>query len=358
MPPAVEWVTDAERFASLADEWDSLLPEDSTPFDLHRWYASWWEAFGAPYKLSVCTLRQGGELVAVFPLAHDGRRLVALANEQTSSFRPLARDGEAMEGLVAAVVARTSSFFALSRLPERDPCMEQLLAGMRSGGMAALAEPEYASPIVATSGEYEAWRKQTKSRERDPLERFRRKMDREHEAEFSIVEVPDDLEAELVDGFRVEASGWKGRADTAIVSSPETEAFYRSVARAFHGSDELRLSRIVLDGTTVAFDFCVLHRNRLYLLKTGFDESFRRLAPGLVMRLSTVQRCFDLDLDAHELLGVESEWKMKFATSTRPHAILRAYPRRSPRVVKYVYRAGLRPRLKAVYRRLRPRHSR
>ena len=72
-----------------------------------------------------------------------------------------------------------------------------------------------------------------------------------------MVEAPTDLEADLTDGFRVEGSGWKGRSGTAIVSAPETETFYRGVARAFQRRNELRLSRIVLDGTTVAFDLCL-----------------------------------------------------------------------------------------------------
>jgi hypothetical protein len=60
-------------------------------------------------------------------------------------------------------------------------------------------------------------------------------------------------------------------------------------------------------GETAAFDFCLLHCGRLYLLKTGFDERFRRLAPGLVMRLSIIERCFESGLDVHELLGEESD---------------------------------------------------
>src|SRR5437764_1413513 len=80
-----------------------------------------------------------------------------------------------------------------------------------------------------------------------PLERWRRKMDREHELVARIVEPPQDLASELVRGFAVEASGWKGRAGTAIVSSPETERFYRAVAERFVASDRLRLSWLDLD---------------------------------------------------------------------------------------------------------------
>jgi len=75
-----------------------------------------------------------------------------------------------------------------------------------------------------------------------PLERFRRKMGRDHEARLEIVEVPQDLEAELDVGFAVEASGWKGRSKTAILSAPETEQFYRGVAHVLH--DHLLVDRL------------------------------------------------------------------------------------------------------------------
>lgn len=351
---AVEWITDEGAFAALADEWDALLPADSTPFDLHCWYLSWWRAFGGSWKLAICTVRREGELVAAFPLGRDGRRFVALANPHSSVFRPLARDDDAMKELAVAAIGGQSVASSLTGFPKHDPCLASLHDGARGAGANLLVEPAHSSPIVATDGDFDAWRKQSKSRWGAPLERFRRKMGRDYEAELEIVVAPSDLEAELDDGFRVEASGWKGRAGTAIVSTPETEAFYRELGRELDRRDALRLSRIVLDERAVAFDFCVLHRNRLYLLKTGFDEDFRRLAPGLVMRLSVVERCFEQGLDAHELLGSESEWKNKFATTKRDHVTLRVYPHRPVSVARYGYRAALRPLLKRVYRRLRP----
>lgn len=351
---AVEWITDEDSFAALASEWDALLPADSTPFDLHCWYLAWWRAFGGPLELAVCTVRREGELVAAFPLGREGRRITALANSHSPVFRPLARDEEAMEELIVAAIGSQSAASSLIGVPALDPSLAALQDGARKAGAMPLVEPSYSSPIVATDGDFDAWRKQSKSRWGAPLERFRRKMGRDYEAGFEIVVAPTDLDAELEDGFRVEGSGWKGSAGTAIVSTPETESFYWELGREFGRRDALRLSRIVLDGRTVAFDFCILHRNRLYLLKTGFDEEFRRLAPGLVMRLSIVERCFEMGLDTHELLGSESEWKNKFATTKRDHVTLRAYPRRPVGLAQYRYRATLRPRLKRAYRRLRP----
>ena len=77
----------------------------------------------------------------------------------------------------------------------------------------------------------------------------------------------------------------------------------------------------------VAFDYCLLYGGRLWLLKTGFDEEHRRLAPGLVMRLGIIERCIELGLERHELLGTDEEWKLKFSTDERRVSKLCAYPR-------------------------------
>lgn len=171
------------------------------------------------------------------------------------------------------------------------------------------------------------------------------------------MEAPADLEGDLERGFAVEGSGWKGRTGTAISSSPRTLAFYRAVGHTFHRLGALRLSGISVDGRLIAFDLCLLHRGRPFLLKTGFDETYRRLAPGLVLRLSVIERCFELGLESHELLGDDTEWKRKFATSERRHCVLRSYRARPVPLAHYGYRRFARPALKRVSDRVLPRGS-
>lgn len=348
----VEWIDSAARFAALEGEWDSALPAVASPFDLHCWYAAWWRAFGDGSTLAICTARRNGKLVGAFPLRDSGEGIRALANVHTPAFRPLASDETAMERLVAEALARRGRRLELVALPEPDESVACLQSGAREASMVSMLEPSYSSPAVETDGDFDVWRTMSKRRWGAPLERFRRKMGRDFKGELEIVRPPQDLERELADGFQVEASGWKGRAGTAIVSNPQTEVFYREVAERFARRGELRLSRIVLDGRTAAFDLCLQHEGRLYLLKTGFDEDFRRLAPGLVMRLSIIEHCFEQGLRSHELLGAESEWKAKFATTTRPRVTLRAYRRTPLGLGRYAYRTSMRPALKRAYRRL------
>jgi CelD/BcsL family acetyltransferase involved in cellulose biosynthesis len=349
-PPAkIEWITDQDRFAELATAWEPLLPDDTRPFDLHVWYSTWFKAFGGSGALAVCALWRGDELEAVCPLIRDGHSLSALANSHSPVFRPLARDEAALRDLAAAVADAAPGSLVLTSLPSGDLAVVAFEHAVGRARLLSFEEEVHTSPIVETAGEFEEWRAASKPRWGAPLERFRRKMGRDHEARFEIVEEPRDLEAELDVGFAVEASGWKGRAGTAILSKPETAQFYRDVARVFHERGELRLTRIVLDGNVAAFDLCLLCRKRLYLLKTGYDERASKLAPGLVLRLSTIERCFELGYEAHELLGEDTEWKLKFATTERRHVDLRAYNRTPLGAGRYGYRAMVRPRLKRAY---------
>lgn len=351
----VNWIEDEASFRSLAEAWESLVAqmEDPTPFDLHCWYLEVWNAFFRGRRtLAICTVWRDGRLVAVLPLVSRGRWLDALANVHSCVFRPLAVDQEAAEVLLRGVWERPATRLQLVGVPVEGGWPERLAASVDS--RIPIVERSYSSPYIDTAGDLEEWRKTNKKRWKAPLEKKRRKMKRDHEAEFAIAATPKDLDAELEDGLRIEASGWKGENGTAILSEPETAAFYRGVAHTFHARGEFRLSRIALDGKTIAFDLSLLHGRRLYSLKVGFDESFRSLAPALVMRLSMIERCFELGLRTHELLGDDAPWKSQFSSGARDHVGFFAFDPSAYGQTLYVYRTTIRPVLRRTYRRLRP----
>jgi len=351
-----EWITDEERFGALAEPWDRLAGPMGSPFALHRWYQAWWGAFGAPGALRVLALWDGDRLAGALPLRQVGGELHWLANWHTPATAPLHDGDEVLDRLVREAVGAKRRLL-LRPLPADGPTTRRLQAGGAEAGSLVTLEDDQVSPFVALDGTWEAYR-QEKRRKWSEAERKERKMGRDHEAILSIVEAPDDLEGQLARGFAVEASGWKGRAGTAIVSSPDTERFYREIAASFAAAGELALSEIRLDGRCVAFDLCLLHQERLYLLKTGFDESFGRLSPGLVLRQLVIRRCFALGLRTHELLGDESEWKARFQTGERRYASLRLMPRAPAEIARFGYRRHVRPRLGLAYRALRARAGR
>jgi CelD/BcsL family acetyltransferase involved in cellulose biosynthesis len=334
----VKWIEEPVELEALAARWDALAELDPTPFSLSAWYLAWWDGYGADRRLRVCTVWDGSELVGLLPLCKRGGRLEAMANEESCVVRPLARDARALELLAQAATDERYDLLEIRRLPVGDEGLDAFAAAARRAGRLSLIEPDITSPIVDTTGTLAEYRDATRGKWHKNLRRLYRKLLREHDAHLRLIAPPDDLESELAEGFTVESSGWKETAGSAILSRPENEAYYRSLGRRFHDRGELRLSSISVDGRMIAWDLGILRRNRLYSPKSGYLEDFRQFGPGLVLELAMIERCYELAIDAHELLGADDEYKLRFSTSERRHRYFRAYPRRPAAGVRYAWR--------------------
>jgi len=350
MTGRVEWVTDRARFGELREGWDRLA---RGPFQRHAWYEAWWSSFSSGRRLAICTVWRTGELVAVLPLCRHGLRLEAMTNVHSPVFEVLARDPAATTEVLDAALAAPGGELRLSPLPREGPTLERSLDACGRARRLVTLEPQHVSPITDTTGDFATYREPRKHAWRE-IERRSRRLAREHTPEILLVEPPTDLERALSRGIALEASGWKGKEGTAIASHEDTRTFYASIARAFHASGELTLSSIAVDGRLVAFDLALLEGNRYWLLKTAYDEAFRSLAPGLVLRRHVIERCFELGLSAHEFLGHTMDWKRPFASDERAHVRLLAYRRRPDGLIGYGVRRYARPMAVRAYRRVRP----
>jgi CelD/BcsL family acetyltransferase involved in cellulose biosynthesis len=334
----VRWIEDRAGLDAIGPAWDSLAQLDPTPFSSRAWYSAWWESYGGGRELRVCTIWDADEIVALLPLCAANGRLESMANVESCVFRPLARDRPALEQAAEAAVAEPYALLEIKRLPEGDPGIDALRNAARGRRRLTLVEPDITSPIVDTTGTLEDYRRATKSKWHKNMWRLYRKLQRDHGAKLHLIEPPSDLERELRTGFDVESSGWKAREGSAILSRAENEIFYRRLAGHFHERGELRLSWVELEGRMVAWDFGILHGNRLYSPKSGYLEEFRSTAPGLVLELATIERCFEDGIEAHELLGSDEPYKLRFSTSVRRHRAFRAFPRRPRPAARYAWR--------------------
>ena len=349
MAATSEWIADPARLGEVAAAWDRLARVDPSPFSTHAWLVAWWRAFGGDAEPRVLALWEGGELVAGLAVVAGRGRLGAMANEQSPAFRPLARDADGRERLSRELLSVRLPLVARA-LPEWEADNAALIAMVDRLGGRSVLEPDYVSPIADTTGALDDYRARLARGWRE-LERRGRKLRREHAVEEVVVAPPTELDSELAEGLALESSGWKGISGTAVLSRPDTAAFYRDMATAFHARGELRLSSLRVDGRLAAFDLALLDRGRYYLLKTAYDESLRSLAPGLVLRRAVVERCFGLGLDAHEFLGADMPWKRLFATGEREHFVWRAWPSGARNALGYAYRRRVRPLIRGVYLR-------
>lgn len=335
MTDGLAFLTGRDELRDLAGAWDALAP---SPFLRSGWLDAWWGAFAREERVRLAVWQEGGTLRAALPLLEARGGWVAAANPHSVETGPLG-DAASVGRLLAAVVGEAGQ---VDLAPVAGP-------PPRGGGGGCIVERTAwgAAPWVTTTGGYDAWRAASKPRWGAPLERFERKMAREHDRTVDLL-APLDV-ATFEEGLALEAAGWKGRGGTAVLSDEATTAFYRALAANPATASTLRLNALRLDGRLVAWDLCVLHDRRLHLLKTAFDEGTRRLAPGLVLRLQVVRACFaDPDVDLHDLQADATPWKLKFATGVRPLSRWRCYARRPVPFARYASRRSARALRRAL----------
>lgn len=340
----VDWLCERQHFPALAEPWETLAA-GAPPFAQYGWFVAWWEAFG-DQGATVCTVWDSDGLAALLPLMRQRFGLRAPANAETPTFRPLARSPEALSRLATSVV-EAAPRVELQALPLDDPSAEAVRAAATRARRLAVIDQDFESPYVQTSGSFSAYRDLMKHRWSE-IERRGRKLAREHDVELELIHAPSALGPELEEGLALEASGWKGEKGTAILASPATAAFYRAVLQDAHLRGEARFSSLRVDGRLVAWDMAIVSGGRYHLLKTAYDQAFRKAGPGLILRRAVVERCFETGLETHEFLGHDLPWKRLFATGSRRHVVLRLYARRGWPVANYVYRRSIRPPLRTV----------
>lgn len=171
------------------------------------------------------------------------------------------RDG--VRGLVAG--ARRGLFLALDWVGEglRDDGLgrEPLLSERFDRAFATLHGPRAASPKRQAAAE---------------LRRRRRRFADAVGGELTLVE-----DAGLADTFlRLEASGWKGRAGTAMAMRPGHGDFFLAVCRAFARRDSLDLVALRGAGRIVAMQCNLRAGEGLFGFKLAYDETLARYSPG------------------------------------------------------------------------------
>ena len=335
---------------AAAPEWNALAAAQRSPFLTVEWLTAWWESFGDG-EPDVLTVREDGTLRAAAFLGRDGTRLTAPANDHSGDWDALAADEDARKGVWEQVARMGIPVLVLPAMHEA--AAERLAREvLQPAGYRVVAERGPESPYLELPASYDELLASKSGNFRSQLGRRRRGLEREGELVFRTTRGGQDLDRDLDAMFAVEAAGWKSSEGTAILSDSRTQGLYRSFAHAAAEHGWLRLHMLELDGQAIAADYSCVFAGGEFLLKTGFDEEWSRLSPGLVLRGEVLRQAIEEGLGFYDFLGGPDHYKLRWTDELRTRVTLRAF-RGARGLGGYVYRSRIRPALKAVRDRRR-----
>jgi CelD/BcsL family acetyltransferase involved in cellulose biosynthesis len=307
----------------VAREWDDLATRlGASPFLRPGWFEAWWRSFACG-RLRIVTLRREGRLAGLAALARHWGTTLAAANVHSPEFAFLAEDLTAERELAEHLFARRPLHTSLCYLPEGSRTTDELYRTAREHRRRLFTVVMQRSPYVEIDGDWERFEHGLSTKFVRDLQRRRRSLEQLGEVSVEV----DEGTERLQEVFRVEASGWKARRGTAILSRSKTSTFYEDVAAWAAPRGSLRLAFLRLDGKPLAVQYALEDCGRWYFLKGGVDPEARRFAPGKLLVHALLERAFARGLTTFEFLGDAEPWKLDWQPETRGLLLQHSFPR-------------------------------
>jgi hypothetical protein len=196
----------------------------------------------------------------------------------------------------------------------------------------------------------------TTGKMRSNLKRYRRKLDDLGHVSVEIKRGAPGGEEFLEEFLALEASGWKGRHGTAILSNENSHAFYSTLTRSFADKGCLEWYAVRVDGRLVAARMGLRCGKALMLPKVAFDEDFAECRPGSLVTAEAIKDAFSRPEieEINHMSNAEAHryWHMPQDEYTTVHlvragAIAMAF-QLSRVMLRSVYRDYVRPRIPAA----------
>lgn len=330
--------------ARLVQEWDELVVRAGLmPWLGPGWLLPWWEHMGRTQPVLWTLRSETGALRSVLPLRADPRGMTSTTDWHTPEFDVAAEDDAARRQLLEHAVRRSRSRLTLEFVPE--DLVAALQEVCRSQQVRFSSRVLESSPYLPLGPD---WEDALGSHMVAELRRRARRLGERGEVVFEVRDGTQDLERLLDEGLRVEASGWKGRERTAILCDPATTAYYRAITRWAAERGLLRLAFLRLDGRAIAFDLGVEHAGVHYLLKNGYDESERAVAPGKQLRLAALRHFAAHGVTSYEFLGDALAWKQEWTPYRKDRFQVHAFAAGLPGAREWAVHAQLLPLARRV----------
>lgn len=173
---------------------------------------------------------------------------------------------------------------------------------------------------ITMAGDFDSWWNSRGKNLRSNLKKQRNRLAAAGVAtRLEVWRSPGQMAQAVADYGRLESTGWKGRAGTAVAADNDQGRFYRRMLEAFCATGRGSVYRYCFNENLVAMDFCIEDGDCLVILKTAYDESVpKHYSPALLMREEACRRLFeDGRLRRIEFYGRVMEWHTRWTDEIR-----------------------------------------
>lgn len=318
----------AAELREQSGRWQRLDRHVASPMQTFVWMEAAAATFEDDGPLEIVIAEDDGQVVAAAPLIAC-RRFVGRRRELVNYhglYEPADVafvNAEANTALAGELACIGRPFF-FERLFASSPTIANIERAVAGRGK-LIVRPQAATPWIALDNTWSSPEQKLSSKRRSDFRRSLRHAEQAGSVHAELLSPePDDVDHLLDRAFDVERRSWKGTAGTALADSRGGD-FYRRYARATATQGRFRVAFLHIGDELAAMQLGVVHANRYWVLKVGYDPRYHRASPGILLMVEAIKQAVAEGLDTYELLGTVEPWIQVWTELERPCVSLRYY---------------------------------
>ena len=333
-------VRDAEGLRALVPDWEALAADaaEPNPFYEHWMLLPALRAFGEGESFRCLVAWQDGTLAALLPMRLERRFhgmplpvLRSWAHRNMLHCMPLVRAKFASKVATALLHSRLAQVLEFDWVPNDGAFFGALVEAVLAGGTPWMVTDAYMRPALVRGRDP---RDKFNSNTRNNLRRSEARLRAHGEIAPVRLRPGDALQPWTEEFMRLEASGWKGRAGTAIGCREDDRQFFAEVFAEAHRRGRLAITGLDLGGRPLARHVMIDAGEGSFSMKLAYDEAHAAASPGMLAEVDNVRQFMEGDgprwIDsntARESQGYGRVWKdartvQRIAVGIRPAGAL------------------------------------
>jgi CelD/BcsL family acetyltransferase involved in cellulose biosynthesis len=334
-PPSVtvDTITEVGAFLRLEEAWNDAVDRAAIahPFLRHEWVRTWWECFGTGATPHILVVRRDGRITAIAPLLRETtsmyglrvRRIRFIQNDHTPRTDIIvASDADESYRAIWSALRNDADrwdVLQLSQLEHGSPTLRILTGLATADGRATGVWKSGESPYLPLTGTWDAYLGSLPAKFRSNLRNRLARLARLGEPMLEVLTDRAVIHAACEDVWRLEPSGWKRDAGTAIMCDAEVHRFYHALIDRGSEAGWLRLLFLTVGGRRIATSYGACFRHRLFLFKTGYDPEYATCSPFKLLTYFAVRDAYAQGLTEVDFLGDAEPWKREWTDAARGH---------------------------------------
>ena len=323
-------ITKEQELYQLKNIWNELLSKSmaDTIFLTWEWVTNWWKNYKKDKSLFILIIKGNKEIVGIapfykttFPFLHvfyiESLNFIGDTHyaEYLDFIIKKGKEKETLLALFEYFKKENWDIINLKEIPETSSTLVYLPVFSNNLNFTFIKEKHTCGTTIFPNS-FEDFLKILKPRFRTKIRSILRKWENNSRIKFYICN-KSNLEKNLKSLFKLHQKRWLKKGFEGSFNSPTNRKFFYDLSLSFLEKDWLRLYSLELDGKPIAYQFCFLYKNKLYLLQEGFEIDLKEIEPGNVLRTFVFKDAIKIGIKEYDFLGGLSRHKISWGAQAK-----------------------------------------